>query len=117
MKIVTWGQKISNSIWDKDRRNIRGKKNKKEREEKNKRKKETEYSKRFSKCNFSLAREMCGTQALRLSTKKTCTPLHCYLYAVYTNEGSVLVSLCRGKRSSARSPARSEHSLLRFLPR
>lgn len=37
---------------------------------------------------------------------------------VCTNEGSVLVSLCaEGKRSSPRSPARSEQSLLRFSPR
>lgn len=38
-----------------------------------------------------------------------------HLYAVCTNEGSVLVSLsAEGKRSSSRSPARFEQSLLRF---
>lgn len=75
----------------------------------------------FSKCNFSLmargdARdERCASRRGHKKNSPSLTgPSH--LYAVCTNEGSVLVSLyAEGKRDRRRDRrARSEQSLLRF---
>lgn len=80
---------------------------------------ESSRSKRFSKFfSFHWRSRKCMGRALRFLTRTRKSPSRAgRLYAVYTNEESVLVLLCaEGKRSSPRSPARSEQSLLRFSP-